>query len=644
VPAAVLGERGAEASGVDPNEPELDHDLGRQLDEAPVAELAALGAAAFEVTKRALESSRATDLEAMALRLRSLLAEVGELHRPEGEPGASHARVGRRRGRAGIPGAPVAARRDAEQDGQTTCPHGEIILASPEDLARAIDRLVLACAPVTGRVVRIAAICSIAACASQPKAGGEDKDKKKPVELDPVLGIKSPRGEERAVLEPRKEPVPAVAIVGATLLLGTGKRIEDGAIVLEGGKITALGAKGSVSIPKDARVIEGRGKFVTPGLIDTHSHLGVYAAPYVKATADGNEMTDPTTPYVFSEHSFWPQDPGIERAVAGGVTTAQILPGSGNIIGGRAVTLKLRPELEARAMRFPDAPFGLKMACGENPKRVYGDSGRLPMSRMGSLSKLRATFVKAAAYRHGLKELERDRAKWEKKYNKAKDQPEGADDPGKEPTGGERDLGMETLADALDGKILVHVHCYRADEMLAMVALSKELGFKISSFHHAVEAYKIADVLAKEGIGASMWADWWGFKLEAFDGIEENIALVAAAGGRAIVHSDSHVGIQRLNQEAAKALHAGLRAGLVLTEDQAIEWVTKNPATALGVIDRTGTLEVGKMADVVLWDRSPLSIYAAAEQVFIDGRPVYDRSARAEPWSDFEVRGTEVAR
>jgi imidazolonepropionase-like amidohydrolase len=478
----------------------------------------------------------------------------------------------------------------------------------------------------------------LAACATQPAPGA---DKKKPVELRPELGEKNPRPPEEAVTPKKPAGPETVAIVGATLLLGTGKRIEDGTLVLADGAIAEVGRRADLTPPPGARIVEGRGHFVTPGLIDTHSHLGVYASPTVQATSDGNELTDPTTPYVFSEHAFWPQDPQIERAVEGGITTIQVLPGSGNVIGGRSTVLRLMPALEARAMRFPGAPFGLKMACGENPKRVYGDKGRLPSSRMGSASVLRSAFIKAQTYRYNQRVYEADHASWKKKYDAAKAQPAGADDPGKEPAPPDRDLGLETLADVLEGKIRVQIHCYRADEMLLMIALAKELGFKIASFHHAVEAYKIADVLAKEGIAASMWADWWGFKLEAWDGIEENIAMVAAAGGRAIVHSDSPIGIQRLNQEAAKALSAGRRAGLSLTDDQAISWITRNPAIALGIDDQTGTLEKGKAADVVLWDRSPLSIYGRPLEVYAAGRRVFQREGQAEAWSDFDV-GTAV--
>lgn len=429
--------------------------------------------------------------------------------------------------------------------------------------------------------------------------------------------------------EPSSMP-PATAIVGARLWTGDGRRIEPGTIVFGPEGIRALGPVDVVVVPKGARVIEGAGMVVTPGLIDTHSHVGVYAQPDVPATRDGNEMTDPTTPEVFSEHAFWPQDPAIERLVAGGVTTIQVLPGSGNLIGGHATILKLRPALSARAMRFPGARGGVKMACGENPKRVYGGRKRAPMSRMGNLALLRAEFVKAREYRE----------RWARHRKKAsgarRSQGGSARAPAKSSPPPSRDLGLEVLVELMTGERAAHIHCYRADEMLLMLDVAKEFGFRIASFHHAVEAYKIAPVLAAHGVAASVWADWWGFKLEAYDAVEANAALLARAGARAVIHSDSPYEAQHLNVEAAKALYAGRRLGLSLSEDDALTWITKNPATVLGIGARTGTLAPGKMADIVVWDRSPFSSYAVAKHVFIDGEAQPIGGAR---WSDYEVEG-----
>jgi len=203
----------------------------------------------------------------------------------------------------------------------------------------------------------------------------------------------------------------------------------------------------------------------------------------------------------------------------------------------------------------------------------------------------------------------------------------------------DRDLMLDTLAAVLNGEILVHMHCYRADEMATILDMAEEFGYRLSAFHHGVEAYKVADRLAQAGTCGALWADWWGFKIEAYDGVLENIALVdRPEGGCAIVHSDSSEGIQRLNQEAAKAMTRGQRAGLNIPPERAIRWITANPAKAMGILDQTGTLEAGKMADLVIWDRNPFSVYAKAEQVFIDGALVYDRTDPAfQPVMDFEL-------
>lgn len=409
-----------------------------------------------------------------------------------------------------------------------------------------------------------------------------------------------------------------VVIRNVNIFTGAGPLIRNGSISVANGKVIAVGT--TVDVPANAEVIDGAGRYVTPGLIDTHSHLGVYPAPNTAAHQDGNEMTSPVTANVWAEHSVWPQDPQFPRDLAGGVTTLQVLPGSANLFGGRSVVLKVVPGRSVQDMKFPGAKYGLKMACGENPKRVYAARG--PATRMASVAGYRAAWIAADQYRR----------KWDAWLAKREGDPPA------------RDLNNETLAEVLRGNIFIHNHCYQADEMMNMIDIAKEFGYQIRSFHHAVEGYKIADVLAKEGISASLWSDWGGFKMEALDGVRENVALVNAAGARTIVHSDDPSGSQRLNQEAAKAQAAGRAIGLSISDEEAITWITRNAAWALGLDDRIGTLESGKNADLVLWNRNPLSVYARADRVWIDGALRYDRLDPAQQWrTDFELGFVPVA-
>jgi len=416
-------------------------------------------------------------------------------------------------------------------------------------------------------------------------------------------------------------PLPSgpTLITHATILTGTGERLENASLLMSDGKIVFVGTG---EAPGNVTTIDANGGWVTPGLIDVHSHLGVYASPGVKAHSDGNEMTNPATPNVWAEHSVWPQDPGFSRALAGGVTTLQTLPGSGNLIGGRGVTLKNVYSVSYQGMKFPGAPHGLKMACGENPKRVYGERKQLPSTRMGNMAVYRAQWILAQKYIDD----------WSAYDKKLADGKEDAMAP-------KRDLKMETLAAVLKGEILVHMHCYRADEMMTILDMADEFGYKVTAFHHGVEAYKIADKLAEKHVCGALWADWWGFKMEAYDGIQENIAIVdRPEGSCAIVHSDSAEGIQRLNQEAAKAMTRGNLAGMDIAPERAIRWITSNAAKALGIDEQTGSLEAGKMADLVIWSGNPFSVYAKARQVFIDGALVFDRNdPDLQPVSDFEL-------
>ena len=399
-----------------------------------------------------------------------------------------------------------------------------------------------------------------------------------------------------------------------TIYDGEGGRIDHGAILFADGKIVQVAQ--SINPPPGTTVILGTGKWITPGIIDVHSHMGDYAVPAAAATADGNEMTSPVTSEVWSEHSVWPQDPEFSRALThGGVTTVQILPGSGNLFGGRSVVLKLVSGRTVQEMKFPGAPYGLKMACGENPERTYGEKGRMPSTRMGDIAVDRITWAKAVEYK-------RNWDNYEKKGGTA-------------PT---RDIQLDTLAGVLAGKILIHNHCYRADDMAQVIDMSKEFGYHVGTFHHAVEAYKIADLLQKNDICAAVFSEQVPFKMEAVDGIPEEMSLLYKSGVCVMAHSDSGNLVQMLNQEVAKSVAAGRRMGIAIPDEVAWEFLSYNPAKALGIADKTGSLKRGKMADVVLWNGNPLSAYSRPEKVWIDGALLYDMNDPAlRPIPDFEL-------
>jgi imidazolonepropionase-like amidohydrolase len=454
------------------------------------------------------------------------------------------------------------------------------------------------------RFTLFAAPLALVACSNTPVTPKSASD-------EPVVKAE-PAKKAEAPYPSTYKPYPgsATAIRNVTIFDGEGGRIDNGVVFFDGGKISGLGGA-DISVPTGMKVLDGTGKFVTPGIIDIHSHLGDYPTPSVEAHDDGNEATSPTTPEVWAEHSVWPQDPGFSRALAnGGVTSLQILPGSANLMGGRSVVLKNVYARTVQGMKFPGAPYGLKMACGENPKRVYGGKGRMPSTRMGNLAVNRQTWIKAQEYK--------------KKRDSGKDFT--------------RDLGMETLAGVLDGDITIQNHCYRADEMAIVLDMAKEFGYKVSTFHHAVESYKIGDLLRENGVCSAVWADWWGFKMEAYDAIPENAAILHNAGACVIIHSDDENQIQRLNQEAAKALANGRRMGFAISDADAIRWLTYNPAKALGIDKMTGSLKAGKMADLVLWNGNPLSVYSRPEKVWVDGALLFDASdPKRRPVSDFEL-------
>jgi len=471
---------------------------------------------------------------------------------------------------------------------------------------------------VIGTALAVLACASLAACATTARKPGAKPPAASSPSAPLAKGLDPAAARDPFPTTYRPLPGRPTAIVGATVLTGAGTQVDNGTVLIRNGRIEAVGP--GLPVPTGYETVDARGKWVTPGLIDTHSHLGVYPSPEAPAHSDGNEATDPNTAQVWAEHSVWPQDPGFNLARAGGVTTLLVLPGSANLFGGRGVTLRNIPARTVQDMKFPGAPYTLKMACGENPKRVYGGRTRSPSTRMGNVAGYRGAWINAADYSRKWDDYRAKAAKGEK-----------ADPP-------KRDLQLDTLVGVLKGEVLVQNHCYRADEMAQMIDIAKEFGYRITAFHHTVEAYKIADLLAKNDICAATWTNWWGAKLEVYDSIEANVPLVEAAGACAIIKSDDADLIQRLNQEAAEALAAGRAAGLNITEAQAIRWITANPAKALGIAAETGSLEAGKRADVTLWDANPFSIYARAQQVWIDGGLAYDRNdPRLQPKSDFEL-------
>lgn len=475
-------------------------------------------------------------------------------------------------------------------------------------------------------MVRILGLAALSAAA----AGGATAQVEGPAVASPASFPAVARG-----LDPYADPpaypstyrelqAPPTAIINAVILTAAGPRIDGGTVLMREGRIEAVGR--DFAVPTDARIIDAAGRWVTPGIIDPHAHIGAGSSPGA-AGGDSSNESGPNPGGVWVEHSVWPQDPMFERALAAGVVTMQILPGSSNMFNGRTVVLRNVEALSPQAMKFPDARQGLKMACGENPSS--GGAGK-PGTRAGAMMGYRNTFIAAAAYA----------ARWDA-YRRKTEAGERADPPG-------RDLTLETVAGALKGDIPVHIHCYRADEMLQMIDLSHEFGFRIAAFHHALEAFKIAPELVREGVPVVTWAgDWSGYKMEAYDSIMENAAFIEAAGGVAALHSDDVMLMQHLNHEAGRAMTAGREAGLQTTPEQAIRWITLNPARVLGLDDRTGSLEPGKIADVIVWSADPFSVYSAPDLVFMDGAQVHDRAASAAaPRSDFElghVRRPDVA-
>lgn len=391
------------------------------------------------------------------------------------------------------------------------------------------------------------------------------------------------------------------AIMGATILTaGPQGTIEKGTILVKDGKIAAIGDK--VELPSGLPVINATGQFVMPGIIDAHSHTAVEGSV--------NECTDAVTAEVRVADVIDQHDINVYREIAGGVTAVNVLHGSCNAIGGQNAVLKMRWGKPSPAdLVIQEAPRGIKFALGENPKRAnFNVPGqrRYPGTRMGVEELIRETFEKAKAYRR----------EWSEYDQKVK----SAGPKGDKPVAPRRDLRLETLVDVLDGKVLVHAHCYRSDEILMLIRVAEDMGFKIRTFQHVLEGYKVAREIAKHGAGASTFSDWWAYKLEAWDAIPFNAAVMASKGVNVSLNSDSDELARRLYWEAGKAMKYG-----GATEEQAVKMITANPAWQLGIDKQTGSLEVGKDADIAIFGAHPFSPEARVEMTLVEGQVVFDR-------------------
>ncbi len=383
---------------------------------------------------------------------------------------------------------------------------------------------------------------------------------------------------------------PPTVLRHGTLWTATGEVLVDTDITLQDRKILAIGK--NLPLPAQGIEVDVRGKIVTPGLVDMHSHLGVYAAPQVRANADGNEMTAPTTPAVRALDAFDPEDPAIARALAGGVTTALILPGSGNVVGGQAFYAKLYGHTVAD-MAIANPPRAMKWAMGENPKRVYGGRSQMPMSRMGHGWILRKLLMDA-------KEIKDQQDAWD----------HNASHVGARPARGE----LEPIIALLRGEVLLQVHCYEVHDIETLLRIADEFHFQVAAIHHALEAWKVPRLLVDHHVGVATFADLWGYKMEAYDASTQGPKILHESGVTLALKTDHPViDAQYLIHEAQKAHFYGL------SQQAALQAVTRNPAKLIGLANRIGTLEVGKEADVLVWPTSPLQLAAQPERVFVGG-------------------------
>jgi len=408
-------------------------------------------------------------------------------------------------------------------------------------------------------------------------------------------------------------PVPpagqVIAITNATIMTASHGTIQRGTVLVRDGKIAAVGE--NVAVPAGARVIDGTGRYVIPGIVDAHSHSAVEAI---------NEGTQSVTAEVRMSDVLREDGITIYRQLAGGVTSALVLHGSANTIGGQSITIKMRYGMPAESLIFREAPPGIKFALGENVRQTnnnppQGQARRYPFTRMGVDQTLRDAFTRARHYKAEWATYRTDSTAWARSRSRT---PRTA---GPEPIPPARDLELDALVEVLNGTRLVHAHSYRSDEILMLLAVAHDFGFRINDFTHVLEGYRVADELAAAGSTASTFADNWDYKLEAYDAIPFNMAIMTERGVLTSVNSDSDERARRLYQEAAKGIHYG-----GMSEEDALRMITLNPARQLGVGDRTGSIDVGKDADIAIFNGHPFAPASRVEMTLVDGRVYFDRS------------------
>ena len=417
-----------------------------------------------------------------------------------------------------------------------------------------------------------------------------------------VAAVGQTRGGSRGGATPAASGTAATQdtlIRNATVLTVSHGTLQNTDVLIRGGKIAAVGQ--NLKAPDGARVVDATGRYVMPGIIDAHSH----------SMMDGsvNECTKSVTSMARTQDILNPTAINIYRELAGGTTAALLLHGSCNAIGGLSTTVKFKWGHPAADYPIPGATPGIKFALGENPKRsnfnVPGLTPRYPATRMGVEQTIGDAFTRARDYKRSWDDYRAGVARGEKNLIPPR-----------------RDMELEPLVEVLEGKRFVHSHCYRADEILMLIGVADEFGFKVRTFQHVLEGYKVATEIARHGGMASTFADFWGYKMEAYDAIPYNAPIMMRHGIVVSLNSDSDERARRLNIEAAKMVRYG-----GVTEEEALKMVTLNPAIQLAIDKRTGSIDVGKDADVVVWSAHPLSVYAHPDMTFVDGELLFDRQA-----------------